>query len=59
MSEDNVTFIPIFVVVIFLCVLGYMLGFTMAEKKIYNNCLENNGSMIHSEAVAKCREIVK
>jgi hypothetical protein len=57
MDEDNI--VPIIVAAIFLFVLGYMLGFTMTEKRIYNNCLEVNATMIHHEAVAKCREFIK
>lgn len=57
MDEDNI--VPIIVAAIFLFVLGYMLGFTMTEKRIYNNCLEANAMMIHQDAVAKCREFIK
>lgn len=57
MYEDNI--VPIIVAAIFLFVLGYMLGFTMTEKRIYNNCLNNNSTMIYQEAVAKCRDVVK
>ena len=57
MNDDNA--MPIFVVALIVFVLGYLLGFTLAEKRIYNNCLEANASMIHSDAVAKCKEIVK
>lgn len=57
MDEDNI--VPVIVAAIFLFVLGYMLGFTMTEKRIYNNCLEANATMIHKDAVAKCNEVVK
>lgn len=57
MDDDNV--MPFFVVALILCVLGYLLGFTLTEKRIYNNCLEANAMMIHQDAVAKCREIVE
>lgn len=57
MDEDMA--MPIFVVALILFVLGYLLGFTLTEKRIYGNCLEANATMIHQDAVAKCREIVK
>ena len=57
MNDDNI--MPIFVVALILFVLGYLLGFTLTEKRIYNNCLEANATMIHQDAVAKCREVVK
>ena len=57
MDDDNA--VPIFVVALILFVLGYLLGFTLTEKRIYNNCLEANATMIHQDAVAKCREIIK
>ena len=57
MDDDNA--VPIFVVALILFVLGYLLGFSLTEKRIYSNCLEANATMIHQDAVAKCREIVK
>lgn len=57
MDDDNA--VPIFVVALILFVLGYLLGFSLTEKRIYSNCLEANATMIHHEAVAKCNEIVK
>ena len=57
MDDDNV--MPFFVVALILCVLGYLLGFTLTEKRIYNNCLEANATMMHKDAVAKCWEVVK
>lgn len=57
MNEDSV--IPIFVVALIVFVLGYLLGFTLTEKRIYSNCLEVNASMIHKDAVTKCKEIIK
>lgn len=56
---DDGNAILIFVVALILFVLGYLLGFTLTEKRIYNNCLEANATMIHKDAVAKCREIVE
>jgi hypothetical protein len=49
----------IFVVALIVFVLGYLLGFTLTEKRIYNNCLEANATMIHKDAVAKCKEFIK
>lgn len=57
MDEDNVTAIIAFAV--FLFVSGYFVGFFVTEKSIYSNCLEANATMIHHEAVAKCREFIK
>lgn len=57
MNDDNA--MPIFVVALILFVLGYLLGFTLTEKRIYGNCLEANATMIHRDAVAKCWEVVK
>ena len=57
MNDDNI--IVIFVVALILFVLGYLLGFSLTEKRIYSNCLEVNATMIHQDAVAKCREVVK
>ena len=51
--------VPIIALAVFLFVLGYLLGFTLTEKRIYGNCLEANATMIHQDAVAKCREFVK
>ena len=56
---DDSNAILIFVVALIVFVMGYLLGFTLTEKRIYNNCLEANATMIHQDAVAKCREIVK
>ena len=57
MDDDNA--MPIFVVALIVFVLGYLLGFTLTEKRIYNNCLEANATMIHKDAVTKCREFLK
>jgi ligand-binding sensor protein len=57
MNEDNVTAIIAFAV--FLFVSGYFVGFVLTEKSIYSNCLEINATMIHHDAVAKCREFIK
>lgn len=57
MDDDNA--VPIFVVALILFVLGYLLGFTLTEKRIYNNCLEANAMMIHKDAVANCRQFIK
>lgn len=57
MNDDNI--VPIFVVALAIFVFGYLLGFTLTEKRIYNNCLEANATMIHQDAVAKCREFIK
>lgn len=51
--------VPIIVLAVFLFVLGYLLGFTLTEKRIYSNCLEANATMIHQDAVSKCREFIK
>ena len=56
---DDHNAMPIFVVGLIVFVLGYLLGFTLTEKRIYNNCLEANATMIHQDAVAKCWEVVK
>ena len=56
---DDHNAMPIFVVALIVFVLGYLLGFTLTEKRIYGNCLEANATMIHQDAVAKCREFIK
>lgn len=48
-----------FIVALTLFVLAYLLGFTLAENRIYDNCLEANATMIHKDAVAKCKEFIK
>lgn len=58
-TMDDGNAILIFVVALILFVLGYLLGFTLTEKRIYNNCLEANATMIHKDAVAKCKEFIK
>lgn len=57
MNDDNI--VPIFVVALAIFVFGYLLGFTLTEKRIYGNCLEANATMIHQDAVARCREFIK
>lgn len=57
MNDDNI--VPIFVVALAIFVFGYLLGFTLIEKRIYGNCLEANATMIHQDAVARCREFIK
>lgn len=57
MNDDNI--IVIFVVALAIFVFGYLLGFTLTEKRIYTNCLEANATMIHKDAVTKCNEFVK
>ena len=57
MNDDN--FLPITAFVVFVSVLMYMVGWALTEKRIYDNCLKSNSTMIHYEAVAKCRDIVK
>lgn len=57
MDDDNVVAIIAFAV--FLFVSGYFVGFFVTEKSIYSNCLEVNATMIHQDAVAKCREFIK
>lgn len=57
MNDDN--FVPMVAFVVFVSVLMYMVGWALTEKRIYDNCLTNNSTMIHHEAVAKCRDIVK
>ena len=48
---------------VFLSLVIFWFGVGMGEKwekrRIYNACLETNASMIHSDAVAKCKEITK
>ena len=56
MDDDNV--VPILVLALFLFVLGYLLGFTLTGKRIYNNCLEANALMITKDAVAKCKDMI-
>ena len=58
-TMDDHNAMPIFVVALIVFVLGYLLGFTLTEKRIYNKCLEANATMIHKDAVAKCKELVK
>ena len=55
--DDDIVF-PMVVLAVFLFVLGYLLGFTLAEKRFYNNCLEANSMMITKDAVAKCKEMI-
>lgn len=57
MNDDNI--IVIFVIALTIFVFGYLLGFTLTEKRIYTNCLEVNAAMIHKDAVANCREFIK
>ena len=57
MNDDNI--VPIFVVALAIFVFGYLLGFTLTEKRIYTNCLEVNATMIHKDAVVNCREFIK
>ena len=59
MDLDGHDTMLIFAIGLFVFVLGYLLGFTLAENRIYDNCLEANATMIHQEAVAKCWEVVK
>ena len=56
MDDDIV--VPMLVLALFVFVLGYLLGFTLTEKRFYNNCLEANPMMITKDAVAKCKEMI-
>lgn len=39
--------------------LGLAMGRSWEREKIYSRCLELNSALIHSDAVAKCKEVVK
>jgi hypothetical protein len=62
MDKDMQVF-GLIVSLVFLSLVTFWFGVGMGEKwetrRIYNACLETNASMIHSDAVAKCKEIIK
>lgn len=59
MDLDGHDTMLIFAIGLFVFVMGYLFGFTLAENRIYDNCLEANATMIHKDAVAKCKEFIK
>ena len=57
--SDKDWMIPVFILSIFLIFLILIGGAKIEANRIYNNCMENNKTMIHQDAVKLCKEIVK
>lgn len=57
--NDGYWMFPTFIVTIFLIFLILIGGAKLEANRIYNNCMENNKTMIHQDAVKLCKEIVK
>lgn len=53
-----IVFISLIVISVF-WVMGFIRGEDTERRRIYDRCLELNGTMIHRDAVAQCKEIVK
>lgn len=59
MMNDNWWVFPVAGLTIAVIVLLVVVGGKMETSRIYNNCLDKNGSMVYTDAVKHCKEIVK
>ncbi len=57
--NDSYWMVPVFFLAVFAMVALLMVGGKLEEKRIYDNCLENNKTMVHQDAVKLCKEIIK
>jgi len=57
--SDNHLFVPILAVIIFTFILGSFSGVGVENNRLYQKCMTDNGTMIHDDAVTKCKAITK
>ena len=57
--NDNWWAMPVVFLTIAAIVLLIVIGGKLEKMRIYNNCLDKNGTMLYTDAVKLCKEIVK
>lgn len=57
--NDNWWAMPVVFLTIAAIVLLVIVGGKMETSRIYNKCLDKNGTMLYTDAVKHCKEIVK
>jgi hypothetical protein len=57
--NDNWWVMPVVFLTFAAIVLLVIAGGKMETSRIYYNCLDKNGSMVYTDAVKHCKEIVK
>jgi hypothetical protein len=57
--NDNWWVFPVAGLTFAAIILLIVVGGKMETSRIYNNCLVNNGTMVYTDAVKHCKEIVK
>jgi hypothetical protein len=59
MMKDNFMVLPIMGLTIAGIILCVAAGDKLAEMRIYQKCLDKNGTLVHNDAVKHCKEIIK
>ena len=57
--NDNWWAMPVVFLIIASIILLVLIGGKMEKLRIYNNCLDKNGTLVYTDAVKHCKEIVK
>ena len=57
--NDNFWMAPFFGLFILIAFVMMFIGAKLEGDRIYDNCMENNKTMIHQDAVKLCKDIVK
>jgi len=59
MVNDNWWVFPVAGLTLAAIVFLIVIGGKLEKMRIYNNCLDKNGTMLYTDAVKLCKEIVK
>ena len=59
MRDYSSVFAVAVLLIVFALYLSYFFGGSIEKDRSYNKCLNENSSMVYSDAVAKCKEVVK
>jgi hypothetical protein len=57
--NDNWWVFPVAGLTLAAIILLVLIGGKMEKLRIYNNCLDKNGTLLYTDAVKLCKEIVK
>ena len=57
--DDGFWMLPVFFGTIFTILFILIIGGKFEANRIFDNCMENNKTMIHQDAVKLCKDIVK
>jgi hypothetical protein len=57
--NDNWWAMPVVFLIIASIILLVLIGGKIEKLRIYNNCLDKNSTLVYTDAVKHCKEIVK